>query len=661
MDTGTTLGTRSVLRIDLAHGFALRDRLGVSIPAPNRKANAILAFLALGPSASAGREKLTGLLWSEQDEETARAALRQCCKRLRGTLSEGGLETVVRIDRSEVGIDRAAIVTDLDEAIAGIAQGRIDADLGRRLDPDEMLHGFDALDPAFTGWLRVARQSWRDRLKRAVEAAAWNPAGSAELRLAAASVLLDLDPASENAARLIIEHELRRGEKAAALAVYERLWRRLDEDWGEEPSEELQAIIVAAKSGAVPAAPPEPLRPPAPPVAASDSGYPTIHVPAFHQNGPWQLPEYLVHGFRRELIASLVRFREWIVMETPPAGCARSDYELSGGYQQVGSGALLTLTLQDRRTGRYMMSEQFVASADTWGGVMQKTLRKLSFAINTNLIQRNPASGTGAHSLSGDTFELWLRANHLLVSWRRDRFEAADAIFREIIRRAPTFAAAYSSASSILSTRHLGAPGLRRDREAEALDLAATSVALDPLDSRNHLALAWAQAMRGSYAQAELHFEHSSQLNPNSAKTLVPCAQGLSYCGSRQQAELIVDQAIELHPDMLPAHWGYIMCIRFFAGRYAEAVAAGDRAGDSVLDFSAWRAAALALNGDRGAAAQASQAFFEGVRSRWAGAEQPTSAAIMDWFLHCFPIRRDEDRRHLREGLRAAGLPVPTE
>lgn len=610
------------------------------------------------------REKLTGLLWSEQDEETARAALRQCLKRLRAVLASSGLDEALRVGRTELAMDRAAVSNDLDDAISAIGCGRFDADFGRHFDPDDVLHGMDTLDPSFTAWLRVMRETWRDRLKRALERVVWDTVEAPQMRFKAATALFDLDPTHENAARFLIEFELARGEKTAALAVYEKIWRRLDEDWGEEPSEQLQSIIVSAKGGdsvttdvaSVPSAAGRPL-------STFEAGYPAILVADFHQNGPWGMPDYLVHGFRRELIASLVRFREWVVIEGKDGRSTNADYELSGGYQQVENGALLTLTLQDRRTGRYMMSEQFTASVHAWGAVMQKTLRKLSFAINTNLIQRNPLAGTPAQSLTGDVFELWLRANHLLLSWRRDRFESAEAMFREIIEREPNFAAAYSSASSILASHHLSAPGLSRDpkREAEALDLAAKAVVLDPLDSRNHLALAWAHTMRSTFTLAELHFEHSSQLNPNSAKTLVPCAQGLSYCGARDRAEAIVDQAIDLHPDMLPAHWGYIMCIRFFAGRYEEAVAAGLRAGDAVLDFSAWRAAALALSGKSNAARRAGRQFFNDVREKWAAPQEPTSAAIMDWFLQSFPIRQANDRRHLREGLQAAGLPVPAE
>lgn len=655
---GRVVGSR--ICIDIAHGLALSDDAGNRINSANRKANAIIAYLKFGPSAAVSREKLVGLLWSEQDEETARTALRQCLRRLRATLAEHGLDHLLAMGRAEIRLDREGVISDLDHACAAIERGEIDKRLGQQFSPDDILYGYDLLDPSFASWLPIMRNALRDRLVRTLEDALRGSSPDMLVQIAAATALFDFDPTRESAARFLIEHELARSNKSAALAIYQRLWSALDETWGEEPSEALQKIIVEAKSETPSTMRAPPLPATTAPPAPTTERAPTIYVEHFRQHGHWGQPAYLIEGFRHELIASLVRFREWIVVEEPGATAPQASYLLSGGFRETEHGALLTLTLLDGARRQYLMSEQFTIGFDSWVTAVQKVLRKVSLAVNVNLIQRNRLTIPTGGQIGSDVFELWLQANSLLVSWRRDRFDRAEAIFREIIQRAPEFAAAYSSTASIISTRHLCAPGLRRhpDWEAEALDFAARSVALDPLDGRNQLALAWAHAMRSSYAQAELHFEHSNELNPNSAKTLVPCAQGLSYCGQRSRALGIVAQALELHPDILPAHWGYIMCIHFLSGQYAEAIAAAERAGDSVLDFSAWKAAALALQGRGEEAHLAAGQFLQAIRDKWAGDVAPTAEAIVDWFLHSFPIRLDEDRRHLREGLRAAGLPA---
>ena len=53
---------------------------GVSIALPTRKAEALLAYLALQPDARHTRDKLAGLLWGGHTDEQARLNLRQCLK-----------------------------------------------------------------------------------------------------------------------------------------------------------------------------------------------------------------------------------------------------------------------------------------------------------------------------------------------------------------------------------------------------------------------------------------------------------------------------------------------------------------------------------------------------------------------------------------------------
>ena len=48
-----------------------------------RKPRALLVYLAMHAGASVSREKLAGLLWGDQSEESARTNLRQCLSVLR--------------------------------------------------------------------------------------------------------------------------------------------------------------------------------------------------------------------------------------------------------------------------------------------------------------------------------------------------------------------------------------------------------------------------------------------------------------------------------------------------------------------------------------------------------------------------------------------------
>ena len=76
------------LQIELLGGFKTRLASGAPLVFSQRKAEAILAYLALVPDHAAPRTRLFNLLWSERGEEQARSSLRQALAALRKGLRE---------------------------------------------------------------------------------------------------------------------------------------------------------------------------------------------------------------------------------------------------------------------------------------------------------------------------------------------------------------------------------------------------------------------------------------------------------------------------------------------------------------------------------------------------------------------------------------------
>jgi len=116
--------------------------------------------------------------------------------------------------------------------------------------------------------------------------------------------------------------------------------------------------------------------------------------------------------------------------------------------------------------------------------------------------------------------------------------------------------------------------------------------------------------------------------------------------------------ALDMTLSPTPSHWAYQADIQFLSGNYAAAVEAADRAQDVLWGVAAWRTAALAhLGRDTEAAAEGAR-FLSRARTNWFGTGPATDEAIVEWLLHLYPIRRQEDWERLRDGLRAAGLPT---
>ena len=155
------------------------------VPLPrSRKVRALLAFLALSPSA-VSRSRLCDLLWDVPNDP--RGELRWCLSKLRGVLDDPDRRRVITSEGNLIALDLSDCVVDAIEveriARAGIENATSEslAELCDRFG-GELLEGLQIDgNPEFAGWLVAQRQRYRE-LHVAVlrELAARAPAGSNE-------------------------------------------------------------------------------------------------------------------------------------------------------------------------------------------------------------------------------------------------------------------------------------------------------------------------------------------------------------------------------------------------------------------------------------------------------------------------------------------------
>ncbi|HEV8673535.1 MAG TPA: winged helix-turn-helix domain-containing protein, partial [Methylomirabilota bacterium] len=107
------------LQLTLLGGFQARIGSGPGLSLPTRKAQALLAYLALPAGRAHPRDKLATLLWGDTPEGPARNSLRQALFALRRALPAGG----VRVEGDAVALDPAAVEVDVAAFERGIAEG----------------------------------------------------------------------------------------------------------------------------------------------------------------------------------------------------------------------------------------------------------------------------------------------------------------------------------------------------------------------------------------------------------------------------------------------------------------------------------------------------------------------------------------------------------
>lgn len=213
----------------------------------SKKATALLLFLALRPTGSESRERLCGLLWSESPNEKARTSLRQVLHGLKQALDSVGFSGLV-LERDEVRLERSHYELDTRTVVDELRAGRVPPSLSSLNLPHEaLLQGLDGLDPSFDVWLAIERRLWRERLESLLFPLSKGQGGD-DVAVAAAMVLMNIDPTNEEACRILMRHRAARGEISAALKIYNALWSHLEDEYDMEPSPETQALAVELKS-----------------------------------------------------------------------------------------------------------------------------------------------------------------------------------------------------------------------------------------------------------------------------------------------------------------------------------------------------------------------------------------------------------------------------
>jgi TolB-like protein len=458
---------------------------------------------------------------------------------------------------------------------------------------------------------------------------------------------------------------VRLGDTAGALRLYKALWDILNEEFELEPSQKTQDLVVDIKLGKIAASPNIDIR-----MTGLNAPLPaqslTLFVGLFDAQGIEGEAQTFIRFFRHELVASLVRFRDWAVLEMDGRDVPQSNrpcFLIEAIVFHDGQELRYALTLKDVSSGRFVWSEQFSMVLSGWYQTQQRIIRRIAIALDVNMSSERLMQLASTSELSLDQFDKWLKAQELIFRWRPQDEAKAEELFRSIIVDAPHFAPAYSGIAGILNSRHLIFPGLFRSPEvqAEALRLAKQAVQIDPIDSRTQLHLGWSFAMNGQPEKAALNFLLACELNGNDPWALVSASLGLAYCDDAANAARLSRDALDIGLGVSKLHWGYQASIRFIAGDFKGCIAAADQADDAAFYIGAWKAAALALEGDTAAARVEARRFAELIRANWFGEEHPDDAKIASWALHCFPIVNPAVKLNLQYGLELAGLgPVPT-
>jgi DNA-binding SARP family transcriptional activator/TolB-like protein len=378
--SASSTGGALPLSVALLGPFEIKRANGEALRLP-KKAQALLAYLALQSGRPIPREQLATLLWGNSATEQARQSLRQCLAVLRNTLGADAGKAVVA-DIASVHLAPSEVLAIDVVAYESACRSKAVGDLERAstLYRDELLAGLQVSVEPFNDWLTLERQrllSLRlDALHRLALARA--EAGALQGAIAAARDITTLDPLREEGHRLLMRLLTASGNRSAALKQHERCAQILREELGIAPDAETEQLAEAIRAGRNPVLPHTEPSPPAresgagaaPAPAISSAGMqlpdkPSIVVLPFANLSGDASQDYFVDGLVEDITVALGR-ESWLFVISSPSAFAFKDrsadprevaarlgvrYVLRGSVRRAANRVRIVVQLTDTATG----------------------------------------------------------------------------------------------------------------------------------------------------------------------------------------------------------------------------------------------------------------------------------------------------------------------
>ncbi|TWB03888.1 BTAD domain-containing putative transcriptional regulator [Bradyrhizobium stylosanthis] len=346
-----------------------------------RKAQALLGYMMLSSARQLPRTKLVGLLWSEKEDPLAKGSLRQSLSQIQRELKTHGCPHF-HADQMHVALDIEQVACDLTEIVADAERGIVHPTLlaHERL-TDGILDDLENVDPAFSDWLAETRPLIHERLIDALTRLLPDE-GQTDITAiaeAAAKAIYRLDSENERAVRVLIRSHIASGSIGAALAIYARLWRQLEDTYDIEPHKLTQDLIAGLRQQQ-PEIVTRPVAAPAVAPALGLAGFaasrPSVAVLPFRALSPTLEPQFTI-GIVDSVVQALSSLKELFVIsrgstmislsQTPDLRAIGRDlnaqYLLHGSIQRAGDQIRISTELVAAETVEVVRADRLSGTA----------------------------------------------------------------------------------------------------------------------------------------------------------------------------------------------------------------------------------------------------------------------------------------------------------
>jgi adenylate cyclase len=327
-------------------------------------------------------------------------------------------------------------------------------------------------------------------------------------------------------------------------------------------------------------------------------------------------------------------------------------YLIQGSVRRAGSKIRVTAELIAPENGEQLWTGRYDRDIGDLFAMQDEITTSLSAAIAPEIYRAEASAPTRSSSTDLTAWDRFLRGlSHYYQQTKAD-FEASIGLFKQAIALDPALSIAHAYLATIqIQGAQFGWIRSTRELWASAMNLAETSVRLDPRSSFAFSILAYLHAMEGHHEAALDAIKRAIELNPYDMGARG--VRGICHLvvGEHRQAIELFSMAVQRGNSDPRYQWAALNAFsHYLLGQYDASLSWAREAlylNPNHLQVLAVRAAALAQSGRSEEAAKATEAL----RSKYPG-------LTVERHLKNFRWKTAADIAHYRDGLLKAGVPL---
>jgi adenylate cyclase len=299
--------------------------------------------------------------------------------------------------------------------------------------------------------------------------------------------------------------------------------------------------------------------------------------------------EYFADGLTNDIITDLSRMKDLFVIASNSTFTYKDKpvkvqkvaeelgvrYVLEGSVQRAGDTVRINAQLIDAITGRHLWADRYERNATDLFAVQAEIIETIvaTLAFKVDTIERDRVLLKDTENLAA--YELYRRAREAFFVWTKADMAEARELSERAIELDPNYMQPYALMARILGVQaQSGWVDDPDDTRDLAIEMGRKAVALSPDDYYSHWELGGAYMFKGDFDRAFSEYERALTLNPNDADLLAEMVELLVKTGKAEDAVVQIKSAMRINPHYPDWYLWNLGWSQYFAGQYAEALAA---------------------------------------------------------------------------------------